>query len=234
MVERELRRIRRKPDQTLQDLADEIREVSRKTHMDEDRREQLTRSAFMGALDENNLMVNYIDKRDPERESLASALEIAERYERKNGPPATAMTTRFDAVQASGETQDVAAFTRGSSLLTKLVTQNAQTLAALQQTLQAMMQLMNNKQIAQGATNAANRQATGQFWPGSNYIGKILWARKLETRAMTRSHNNNSRQVQRQSKMYRYSPRSLHHSNKLRISETALVESPVSSSMILD
>ena len=61
--------------------------------MDEDRREQLTRSAFMGALDDDNLMIHYIDKRDPERESLASALEIAERYERENGTPATAMTT---------------------------------------------------------------------------------------------------------------------------------------------
>ena len=33
MVERKLRRIRRKPRQTLQDHADEIREVSRKAHM---------------------------------------------------------------------------------------------------------------------------------------------------------------------------------------------------------
>ena len=172
MVERELRRIRRKQGQTLQDLADEIREVSRKTHMDEDRREQLTRSAFMGALDDDNLMIHYIDKRDPERESLASALEIAERYERENGTPATAMTTRLDAAQATGETQDVAAFTSGPSPLTKVVTQNAQTLAAMQQTLQAMMQLMNNKQNTQGATPAANRQATGQVWPGSNYRGK--------------------------------------------------------------
>ena len=69
--------------------------------MDEDRREQLTRSAFMGALDDDNLIIHYIDKRVPERDSLASALEIAERYERENGPPATAMTTRLDAAQSS-------------------------------------------------------------------------------------------------------------------------------------
>ena len=49
--------------------------------MDEDRREQLTRSAFMGALDDDNLIIHYIDKRVPERDSLASALEIAERYD---------------------------------------------------------------------------------------------------------------------------------------------------------
>ena len=89
-------------------------------------------------------MIHYIHKWDPERESLASALEIAERYERENGTPATAMTTRLDAAQTSGETQDVAAFTSGPSPLTKVVTQNAQTLAAMQKMLQAMMQLMNN------------------------------------------------------------------------------------------
>ena len=84
MVERDLRRIKRKPQQTLLDLADEIREVSRKTQMLEHQRDQLTRSAFMGALDDDTQMIHYIDKRDPGRKSLASALAIAERYEREN------------------------------------------------------------------------------------------------------------------------------------------------------
>ena len=56
--------------------------------------------------------------------------------------------------------------------------------------------------------------------------------------AMTRSHSNNnnnsSRQVQRPSKMYRLPPHSLHHSNKFRISEMALVLTPVRSSKVLD
>ena len=44
--------------------------------MDEDRREQLTRSAFMGALDDDNLMIYYIGKRDPQRESLLMQIKF--------------------------------------------------------------------------------------------------------------------------------------------------------------
>ena len=69
---------------------------------------------------------------------------------------------------------------------------------------------------------------------------QIIRARRVERMAMTRSHSNNNnnnnknRQVQRPSRMYRLPPHSLYHSNKFRISEMALVVTPVSSSKVLD
>ena len=182
------------------------------------------------------MVIHYIDKWDTECESLASALEIAETYERGNGLPAT----RLDAAQATGETQDVAAFTSGPSPLTKVVTQNAQILAAMQQTLPAMLQLMNNKQ----------NTPVPHLGPTDRQLDRFGWAKiievkplyqtispqKVETLAMTRSHknSNNSRQVLWLNRMYKPPPHSLRHSNKFRICEMALVATPVSSSVIRD
>ena len=200
MVERELRRIKRKPSQTLQDLADEIREISRKTHMEEHTRDQLTRSAFMGALDDDTQMIHYIDKRDPARESLASALEIAERYERQNGSTVADMATRLDAAQTADETHTVAAYGTGPSPLTKQVNQNTQLLQDVQQTLKTMMQTLTQKNTATNSTST--KQNNGQVWPGSNYRGKNFIPNYKPPGAQQRTgqdgDNNNVNQQQQQ------------------------------------
>ena len=171
MVERDLRRIKRKPQQTLQDLADEIREVSRKTQMLEHQRDQLTRSAFMGALDDDTQMIHYIDKRDPDRKSLASALAIAERYERENGSALTSLPTRLDAAQVTDEKQSIAAYGSGPSPLARQVDQNAKTLNTL---MEMMQQLVQTTGKSGGGGSAASSQSgeKGRVWPGSNYKGK--------------------------------------------------------------
>ena len=193
MVERELRRIKRRPGQTLQELADEIREVSRKTYMEEQTRDQLTRSAFMGALDDDTQMIHYIDKRDPARASLASALEIAERYERENGSAIADMATRLDAAQPADVTHTIAAYGTGPSPLTKQVNQNTQILQDLQQTLKTVLQMLS-KNPQTGSTSS--KQSGGHVWPGSNYRGKnfIPNYKPQGAAAQQRTGNNNANQ----------------------------------------
>ena len=170
MVERELRRIKRKPGQSLQDLADEIREVSRKTFMKEHVRDHLTRSAFMGALDDDTQMIHYIDKRDPTRESLSTALDIAERYERENGSSVADMVTRLDAAQTADAVQTVAAYGTGPSPLVKQVNHNTQILQDVQQTLQTVLQTLKKQNTSSDGSSSSRRD--GHTWPGSNYKGK--------------------------------------------------------------
>ena len=169
MVERELRHIKRKPGQSLQDLADEIREVSRKTFMKKQVRDHLTRSAFMVALDDDTQMIHYIDKRDPTRESLATALEIAERYERENGSSVADMVTRLDAAQTADAVQTVAAYGTGPSPLVIQVNHNTQILQDIQQTLQIVLQTLKKQNTS---SDGASLRRDGQVWPGSNYKGK--------------------------------------------------------------
>ena len=106
----------------------------------EHQRDQLTRSAFMGALDDDTQMIHYIDKRDPDRKSLASALEIAERYKRENGSALTSLPTRLDAAQVTDKKQSIAAYGSGPSPLARQVDQNAKTLNTLMEMMQQLVQ----------------------------------------------------------------------------------------------
>ena len=202
MVERELRRIKRRPGQTLQDLADEIREVSRKTYMEEHIRDQLTRSAFMGALDDDTQMIHYIDKRDPARASLASALDIAERYERENGSAVADMATRLDAAQTADATHTVAAYGTGPSPLTKQVNQNTQILQDVQQTLKTVLQTLTKNTQTDSTSSSTSKQDNGRVWPGSNYRGKNFIPNYKPPGAQQRAGNqgadNNGNQHQQQ------------------------------------
>ena len=170
LVERELRRVRRRPNQTLQDLHDEILAVSRKADMQEAQRCRLTRLAFMGALDDDIKLIHFIDKHDPQRASMATALKYAIQYERENGLTPDLAPTRLEVRQMTDGTA-VSAYGSGPSPLMKLVEQNSKTLESVAGLL---AQLTQSMQTMTGGTNKQENKPSdkGQVWPGSNYRGK--------------------------------------------------------------
>ena len=171
IVERELRRVHRRPNQTLQDLHDEILAIARKADMDETQRCKLTRSAFMGALDDDIKLIHFIDKHDPERESMASALKYAIQYERENGLTPDAAPARADVRPVTDELM-VSAYGQGPSPLMKQVERNAQALDTITGLLGQLTQTMHTFVTAGGKGASKSQQDKGQVWPGSRYKGK--------------------------------------------------------------
>ena len=187
MVEKELRLIRRQPGQTLQSLADQILEVTRKTPMPDDKRGQIARNAFVAALDDNLPLIHYIDKKDPRREDLAVALEHALKYERTHG--ISIPMTRLDALSVP-DSQPVSSY-QGKSQLMLQIEQNSKSLEMMNNmmsqfapTLQQLHQQMNKAPIIPYQPPQQNRPRfpspqhqdqlpdRGYSWPNSNYRGR--------------------------------------------------------------
>ena len=79
-VANELKEMRRRPMQSVEDFAGDVEDVAHRAAMPDQKRGELCRSTFVSGL--NNLaMAHYIDKHDEKKDSIEHALFLAKNYE---------------------------------------------------------------------------------------------------------------------------------------------------------
>lgn len=144
----ELQTFRRRPGQSLRDLADNILRTARQTSMDQATKNTLCRMAFVQALKDYKPLQHHIERKDPLKTSMERALELAIKYEASHGADA-AVGTRLDAATWSeGTPQEllqVAPYGPGNpSPLMQLMERNCNQIDTLQKTMENIAQAVHS------------------------------------------------------------------------------------------
>ena len=106
-VHNELVRIVRKPNEGLHELADRVRNLARKAHMPDFRRQHIMRDVFFAALRKNKELQHYVDRYDDLKQpNMMTTLNLALDWEMKHGTQHSTETTNEsnDDVSSKSET----------------------------------------------------------------------------------------------------------------------------------
>ena len=124
----------------------------------------------MGALDEDIQLIHFIDKHDPDRESLATALKLAIQYEQEHGLSPELTSPRIDVKQVADDTT-VSAYGQDTSPLIQQVEHTSKSLETITSMVDKLKQLAQDLRLV-GRRNNKKTSGPCQIWPGSNYQGR--------------------------------------------------------------
>ena len=148
----------------------------------------------MGALDEDIKLIHFIDKNDPDRESLATALKLAIQYEQEHGLTPELTSPRIDGKQVADDTT-VSAYGQDTSPLIQQVEHTSKSLVTITGMVDKLKQLVQDLTLV-GRRNNKRTSRPCEIWPGSNYQGRNFIPNYRRPASQQHDSRQESQQVQ--------------------------------------
>ena len=189
--------MRRLPHQSLHDFASAIRAVCLQAQMPEEERNQIARQAFMLGLTDYPAMRSYIERKDKQKNSLITVVDLAIEYERDRGMESSSRVVADVGADPMEDTENAVnrffqgRFRQPNADLSQLF-QEMQQIRTLLSSLQLQRQQMPQPMMTQQQYPQQRYQQRYPFPGGNQNYRSQTRVRNIITRSMVRAEMEES------------------------------------------